>query len=203
MLDTTWAPFDSINQLNFEESGYVPATYKYGWTGSDYRGMWQFHLARCLRSALDGPAARRLLFELDEFPHRDQNQTSVLIAMTTIAAWQDNVAYIRGSLNSVRQDAIATPSMLTFSPLALLRRNIADLEVSISEAKELQSTEAKQVFDRRRRTLGSKLPSLDDQYEALLQQLKDISIVLNNEIQLVIGSVTVQVGSRVSSVPKK
>lgn len=84
MLDTRWATFHAFNQLSFRESESLPATYGFDWTGSVCGDMWQFHLASCLCSALDDPAARRLLFELNGVPHNDQNQASVLIAMTSI-----------------------------------------------------------------------------------------------------------------------
>ena len=50
-------------------------------------------------------------------------------------------------------------------------------------------------YKRRCHAVNSELGSLDDQYDVLLQRIKTMSITLNNEIQLVIGSVTVQVCS--------
>lgn len=40
---------------------------------------------------------------------------------------------------------------------------------------------------------GSEIERLDEQYQALLDRVKAMSNTLNNEIQLVIGAVTVQV----------
>lgn len=196
MSKTPRAPFDEQEQLFFQDSGRLPAVPTWVWTGSNWSTPWQFHLSICLREALEDQAARRLLFGPDGISHNVKQQASILISMAAIAAWRINVSHIRGQLQTFRHDAIATPNMKTFGPLALLRRNIAHLEEWLSWAKDNQSTEAKEVFDRRRKIQGSKLQSLDDQYGALLQQVKDMSTNLNNEIQLVVGSVTVQVGIR-------
>jgi hypothetical protein len=91
-----------------------------------------------------------------------------------------------------RHDAIADPSLLAFHPLTLLRRKTADLEDTLITAREtMQSYWLKTAQDKSRNQ--SVLELFGPQYDALLQRVITMSTKLNNEIQLVISSATVQV----------
>ena len=181
--------------------------------------MHRFALAKNLYQALRVKGTRRLLSRSDTKLGSDPNSltthrlTRTLPVLMVLAAWRHNVEYFEKRLNASRHDAIARPSLETFNPLTLLRRNIAHLEEAVSAAREniypseydmyaqhrqvvneeLKSGEDK--YGRLQKANNSELESLDDHYDALLQRIKTMSTTLNNEIQLVIGSVTVQVRS--------
>ena len=167
--------------------------------------MHRFALAENLRQALKAQGTCRLLFGPDTKLGSDPHSLSahrlkyLLPPIMVMAAWRHNVEYFEKRLNAFRHDAIARPSLETFDPLTLLRRNIAHLEEAVSAARGDIDSWTKQEYERRRKIVKSELKSLDDQYDALLQRIKTMSTTLNNEIQLVIGSVTVQVCLRLSS----
>jgi hypothetical protein len=80
--------------------------------------------------------------------------------------------------------------MDTFIPLTLLRRNIADLEDAIIVAEYNSSRATAGKLEGYRKSFSNRpIPS----YESLLSRVKAMSALLNNDLQLVIGSVTVQV----------
>jgi hypothetical protein len=97
-------------------------------------------------------------------------------------------------LHRHRHKAIANPSLGTFAPLTVLRRNLADLEDALRAARS-----DFYLFTRRNIPItyikdhDVKTESPQARYDILLGQVKVMSTLLNNEIQLVIGSVTVQV----------
>jgi hypothetical protein len=110
-----------------------------------------------------------------------------------LVAWRYNARYLRERINRYRHDAIANPSLETFSPLTRLRRHIPPLEDEIVGARSdvgrlLIANRKLKVkdIDKGRAVLG-------EHYDVLLEEVRSMSTTLNNEIQLVIGSVTVQV----------
>jgi hypothetical protein len=160
-----------------------------------YDGL--FHLAQALFAGLgegaDALATRRLLFGS---PGKlGAPQMAIITAIATVAsAWQINVQYLEDRFNRARHAAIADPSLPTFHPLTLLRRNIADLDDALMIARK--NIEPDSPFWRlttQDSNLGSRvLEFFGPQYDALLDRVRAMSMKLNNEIQLVIGSVTVQ-----------
>lgn len=119
--------------------------------------------------------------------------TRILASAIIASVWRRNVEYVDRRLNMFRHQAIAQPSLDIFHPLTLLRRNIADLQDALAHAKSSTEVFASISMEELRRIAGSRVPSLLAPYEVLLDQVKAMSISLSNEIQLVIGSVTVQV----------
>jgi hypothetical protein len=146
---------------------------------------------------LFSPAMIRLLFGAAE-DLNDQIST-LLPCLMTITAWIDNMNHVETLLNDARHDAIANPSIEAFYPLTLLRRNIAHLEEALIAARtdiRLEQVRALEVLrDARKFDLSQDDSHFDllGKYDELLGQTRAISTSLNNEIQLVIGSVTVQV----------
>jgi len=119
---------------------------------------------------------------------------AILIGYTILDICQHNAQQMEECLHSHRHKAIANPSLGTFAPHTLLRRNLADVEDALRAA---QSTS---TFVIRGNISGpfikdhdSKKESVEARYDILLGQVKAMSTLLTNEIQLVIGSVTVQV----------
>lgn len=154
-------------------------------------GYSHFDLSRDVSNTLQDPLLRGLFLDADRVVIKKIN--AFLPPCIVLNAWRYNATYLEGRINLHRHDAIANPSLDTFDPLTSLRRNIAHLEDAVMEAK---------------RDVGSSLPEkhkivvanvdegraiLEAQYDILLQQVRSMSKALNNEIQLVIGSVTVRV----------
>lgn len=118
----------------------------------------------------------------------------MLSSYMVVNTWENNVAYMEARLELSRHEAIANPSMKTFKPLTTLRINIADLEQAILKARRLYNlTYTRALLDILDESDAKDLKRPEAEYESLLHRVKTMSTVLNNEIQLVIGSVTVQV----------
>lgn len=168
---------------------FLPVTFK----PNDFPGgkeVMCFELATNLRNALSAPSARQILFSLNP-----RWMIELLPVTMILSSWKDNVQYFEERLNASRHNAIARPSLETFHPLTLLRRNIADLEDAVIAAKRSINDKRpmKEAFEEHWKATNNGLDSLDDQYDALLRRIKTLSELLSNEIQLVIASVTVQV----------
>jgi hypothetical protein len=158
----------------------------------------QFHFAQALFAGLgesaDALATRRLLFGSPG--ELETPQMATIMAIATVAwAWQINVQYLENRFKKARHAAIADPSLSAFHPLTLLRRNIADLDDALADARSTMEPDSPfwglitQDSNFRPRVLELFGP----QYDAMLDRVRTMSTRLNNEIQLVIGSVTVQV----------
>lgn len=161
------------------------------WTVTDRK--WRFKLAENLEEALRAPPTRQLLFGSDaKYFDADWTGDHMSFVMA-IAAWQDNVLYFERRLVPFRDHAIEEPSSRNFESLALLRRNIVDLENALLRHKKNISPLAKYAYEQRRRAIDGELPSLEEQYDALLQRIKALSNALDSEIRLVIGSLAFQV----------
>jgi hypothetical protein len=182
---TRQSPFKNNNMMNPGMQG-LPVHLEDGF----------FHLAKLIFTGLgEGTKALatiHLLFGESDGNRPGQMANSYMTIAIVMSAWQINVQYLEDRFNVSRHDAIADPSLLTFHPLTLLRRDIADLEDALLTAREtMQPYWLKTAQDRSRNR--SVLEPFGPQYDALLQRVITMSTKLNNEIQLVIGSVTVQV----------
>jgi hypothetical protein len=182
------APLESKNMMMIGESYDLPVYLKNG----------LYHLAHSLftglgRKGKDTLAIRRLLFGSPSELGPQQIATITAIA-TVLSAWQTNVQYIEDRFNRARLAAIADPSLPTFHPLTLLRRNIADLDHALKQARSRWEPDSGAwVLRDQDRNLGQRVLELfGPRYDALLYRVHVMSTNINNEIQLVIGSVTVQ-----------
>jgi hypothetical protein len=187
IIKTETSPFDSNNNM-YIESPKFPVRLE--------DGRWHYaeNIFTGLGEGPDALAARRFLFG-STGEHTTERMAGIMALATAISAWEANVQYLESRFNRSRHEAIADPSLHTFHPLTLLRRNIADLEDALVSARKLvePSSEdwiaAAQDITHDKRCLEFFVP----QYDALLNRVNAMSTRLNNEIQLVIGSVTVQV----------
>lgn len=118
----------------------------------------------------------------------------LLIGYIVFETWQRNVQHLENRLNFYRHEAIASPSLETFAPLTSLRRNFADIEDAIRSARN-ESVSATGHIDLEAlfENNDAKPEATEVQYDLSLEKVKSLSTLLNNEIQFVIGSVTVQV----------
>jgi hypothetical protein len=187
MVTTGQLPFNPFHMLAIEGQ-CLPVDLKYS----------QFRLAEAILAGLgqgtDALATRRLLFGSPGELVAPQMATITAIA-TVASAWQINVEYLEDRFNRARHEAIADPSLRTFHPLTLLRRNIADLDDALIHArKNIESESLVWTRTAQERDLGQRvLEIFGPRYDALFHRVHVMSTKLNNEIQLVIGSVTVQV----------
>jgi hypothetical protein len=183
---TRQSPFENSNMMSMGSRQGLPVHLEDGF----------FHLAELIFTGLgegtEALATRRLLFGESDGNRPGQMASNYLTTAIVFSAWQINVQYLENRFNVSRHDAIADPSLLTFHPLTLLRRNIADLEDALITAKEdIQAHWLRTAQDRSHNQRVQEL--FGPRYDALLQRVIAMSTKLNNEIQLVIGSVTVQV----------
>jgi hypothetical protein len=125
--------------------------------------------------------------------HAD-NMLDLLIGYIILETWQHNVQSIEGRLNDFRHVAIASPSLKTFGLFTRLRRSFADIENAIRAAKKNFSESTDHMsLEKLFEESDTKPERTEVQYDHLLEKIKALNTALNNEIQLVIGSVTVQV----------
>lgn len=184
VVEKSNGPFHTESMVMFQGHS-LPEDIHFKGYGGSYIGLIDL-----LCAALSDAAVRRLLFGHDEV--RLATVEALLPPIVVISAWRRNVEYMERRLDEYRHNAIASPSMDTFVPLTVIRRNIAHLQDAIIMARK-NVTEASD-FDKN--LSGAEVDNLASQYDVLLQRVEDMSTLLNNEIQLVIGSVTVQVNDR-------
>lgn len=154
----------------------------------------------------DGPARRlsaptmQLLFGGD---HRFRALPPIqlerqLPALMIMSVYRSNVKYIQDRLDQHRHGAIQDPNLETFQPLALLRQNIADMQDELREKRQsFGVSRSMSFFDSdqgKYMSLYWEPPeSVAWDFRALLEKLEDMSKTLDHELELVIGSVTIQV----------
>jgi hypothetical protein len=131
---------------------------------------------------------------LDSDKMEADGMLDLLVGYTILGTWQHNLRYLEDRLDRRRHEAIASPSLDSFAPLTSLRRNVADIEDAIRAAKDRFAQATKRMTSEALPGgYDAKTQASEAQYDVLLEQVKTMSTLLNNEIQLVIGSVTVQV----------
>jgi hypothetical protein len=181
------SPFDNNNNM-YIESQRFPVRLE--------DGRW--HHAEMIFTGLgEGPdalAARRLILG-STGEHTTERMAGIMAVATAVSAWEANVQFLEYRFDRSRHEAIADPSLHTFHPLTLLRRNIADLEDALVSARKLLEPSSEDwIVAAQDITHDTRcLELFEPQYDALLSRVNAMSTRLNNEIQLVIGSVTVQV----------
>lgn len=104
-------------------------------------------------------------------------------------AWADNVAFLRRKLEHQRYAALLSPSAASYRPLITLRRAVAGTRVEIVALQNSFRSPMEEAFQRMH---GDSERTLGGMYEPLLTQIDDINRELNEDIQLIIGAVTIQ-----------
>lgn len=119
----------------------------------------------------------------------------ILPRLLAISAWQTNIQTLDRHLQALSSRAMSKPSLDAFRPIPVLRKYVADLRFAIRDAQaEVRGAEMA-VFAKFQEATEHRLESLDRIFESLLRQSDALSAAAGNEIQLVIGSVTIQVSS--------
>lgn len=150
-------------------------------------------------SVLNPTRAQSAKDELDLLFGDAQNSLSaeklavVLPWLMVAYAWRLNVRYLSRRLNQLRDKAMSDPSLRTFRPIPMLRQNVADLQDALQEAKDSIGEADTLAFAELEKLAGHPLESLDGIFDTLLKQASALYLTASNEIQLVIGSVTIMV----------
>jgi hypothetical protein len=117
----------------------------------------------------------------------------VLPWLLSASAWRRNIELLDRQLNQLRTTAMLSPSLATFKPIPLLRQSVADLEEALRQMKDAIREEEVQAFAQVQKLAQFRLETIDSVFDTLLKQASALSSKASNEIQLVIGSVTIQV----------
>jgi hypothetical protein len=88
---------------------------------------------------------------------------------------------------------MSTPSLASFKPIPLLRQLVTELHGLLREIKDDIGEEESQAFVKLQTLAQFRLETLDSIFDTLLKQASALSSKVSNDIQLVIGSVTIQV----------
>jgi hypothetical protein len=110
-----------------------------------------------------------------------------------VSAWEANIRAIDSHLQRLSNAAMSKPSLKTFRPIPILRQNVTDLKDALQREKDKISDVVRTHFSEFRKTKDYTLESLDSVFETLLNEADVLSAKVSNEIQLVIGSVTIMV----------
>ena len=118
----------------------------------------------------------------------------ILSWLVAVSAWRTHIRSYDRTLEELSARALRKPSLEAFRPIPNLRKNVMDMKDAIERAKDGIGAADMAAFAELQRTVGFPLESLDSIFQTLLQQTNALSAKASNEIQLVLGSVTVQVG---------
>jgi hypothetical protein len=88
---------------------------------------------------------------------------------------------------------MSSPSLETFKPIPLLRQYVAEVQDNLREIKDSIGEEETQAIAHLQSLAQFCLETLDSIFDNLLKQASALSSKASNEIQLVIGTVTIQV----------
>lgn len=118
-----------------------------------------------------------------------ESRIQMLMQFSWHFAWAENVAFLRRKLEHQRYEALLSPSAATYRPLITLRRAIAGTRSGIVALQNSIQPGMEEAFQRMH---GDSERTLRGMYEPLLKQIDDINRELNEDIQLIIGAVTIQ-----------
>lgn len=117
----------------------------------------------------------------------------ILGRLLEVSGWENNIRTLDRHLGKLSTAAMLKASLDTFRPIPTLRQNVADLRIALQDASDSIGEADTTAFDALQKAMGRELTSLHSVFEALLQRTDALSAKVSNEIQLVIGSVTIQV----------
>lgn len=133
-----------------------------------------------------------LLFGNYDKPLTTKTFSTVLQWLLVVSGWKDNIGFFEKRLRELSNAAMSKPSLDTFRSIPLLRQNISDLIEAIERERSRIRGEARAAFAELQQVTHHHVESLDDVFEDLMKQASALSAKTSNEIQLVIGSVTIQ-----------
>lgn len=110
-----------------------------------------------------------------------------------VSGWENNIRALDRHLGKLSTAAMSKASLDTFRPIPALRQNVADLRIALQDASDSVGEADTTAFDTLQGARNRDLVSLHSGFETLLKRTDALSAKASNEIQLVIGSVTIQV----------
>lgn len=113
--------------------------------------------------------------------------------LLTVSAWRTNIRAFESQLQKLSNLAMSMPSLKTFRPIPILRQDATDMRDALQRQKDEVGVEDIAAFSGLQETTNHQLESLDSVFETLLRETDALSAKASNEIQLVIGSVTILV----------
>jgi hypothetical protein len=119
----------------------------------------------------------------------------VLQWLLTVSAWRANIRAFDHWLGGLSIEAVSNPSLKTFRPIPTLRKNVADLRYSLQREEYEIEDEARAAFAEFQKIVEYRVESLDSVLGTLLKDSEALIAKASNEMQMVIGSVTIQVRS--------
>jgi hypothetical protein len=113
--------------------------------------------------------------------------------LLAVSCWGRNIELLEGRLDSLGDVAMSHPSLATFKPIPLLRQHVTEIQHALRDIKDGISEEETQAFLQLQTLAQFRLETLDGMFNTLLKQASTLYSKASNEIQLVIGSVTIEV----------
>lgn len=131
------------------------------------------------------------------FGERDRSLTPtsfgiVFGRLLEVSRWEWNIRTFDRHLGQLSANAMLEASLNTFRPIPTLRQNVADLREALQEASDSVGKADTTTFSELQDTTSNRLETLESVFEVLLKRTDALSARISNEIQLVIGSVTIQ-----------
>lgn len=113
----------------------------------------------------------------------------MMVRLLRPLAWAANVTVLREKLETQRYAALLSPSGVSYRPLITLRRAVADTRAGIVAVQESIWPTMEETFQELH---GDPERTLRGMHEPVLRKIDGINRELNEDIQLIIGAVTIQ-----------
>lgn len=117
----------------------------------------------------------------------------ILPWLLAASLWQDNLRFFSRRLKTLSNKAMSRPSLATFRPVPMLRQNVTDARECLQQVKDDIGDADIAAFADLQALVDYRLESLEAIFDTLLKQADALLSAAGNEIQLIIGSVTIQV----------
>jgi len=124
----------------------------------------------------------------------------ILGRLLEVSGWEKNIQAFDQHLGKLSNKAMLKASLDTFRPIPILRQNVADLRDALQESSDSVGKTDITAFAELQDVTSHRLESLDTVFDTLLKRTDALSAKVSNEIQLVIGSVTIQVCNEIIAI---
>ena len=114
----------------------------------------------------------------------------VLLAVST---WHSNNDFLEARLSSLRHTVVSDPNRTTFASLMLFRKNISDLEQAMLRSSDMVTNYHQACLAALQKQTAKQLRTHDEVFATLTLRTRALAVALDHEVQMVVGSVTVQV----------
>lgn len=139
------------------------------------------------------------MFEEKNRPLTPASFGTTLARLLEVSKWVVNIQAFDRHLGKLSTKAILKPSLDTFRPIPMLRQNVAELRHALLMSRSTIGKRDTTAFAELEDVTSHRLKPLDSVFDALLELTDALSARIGNEIQLVIGSVTIQVCHQINA----